>query len=55
MSQNEGLTAYRQKDFEKAKEYFQMGANLDNDSAHYNLALMYQSAIGIPEDMPKAI
>ena len=43
------------KDFFKAKEWFEKGSSYGNDSANYNLALMYQGAIGIPEDNEKAI
>lgn len=43
------------KDFTKAKEWFEKSAVYDNDSGTYNLALMYQSKIGVDEDIEKAI
>ncbi len=44
-----------EKNFTKAKEWFEEAAKYDNDSANYNLALMYQSKIGVEENLFKAI
>ena len=43
-----------EKDYTKAKEFFENASSYDNDSANFNLALMYQTKIGVEEDMQKA-
>lgn len=44
-----------EKDFLKAKEWFEKAIKYDNSSAYFNLALMYQTKLGVEEDIPKAI
>jgi TPR repeat protein len=54
MSQNEGLIAYRQKDFEKAKSIWEEEIKTNNDQAMTNLGLLYLKGEGVEKDFEKA-
>ena len=42
-------------DKQKAVELYQKAANLGDEVAQYNLALMYKNGVGIEKDVDKAI
>ena len=44
-----------EKDYDKAREWFEKSSEHDNDSANFNLGLMYQTKLGVEEDVFRAI
>jgi TPR repeat protein len=54
MSSNEGLKAYRSKDFEKAFDIWSKEAEDNSDQAMTNLGLMYLKGDGVKKDLTLA-
>ena len=51
----DGMDAYKRKDFKEAVRLFRLSAEQGNPRAQYNLGYMYQRAQGVPEDFKEAI
>ncbi len=52
---NMGSKCYKERDYEKAVEYYTKGAALGDFDSHYNLSTMYRDGEGVEKDMKKQI
>lgn len=43
------------QNFTRAMEYFLKAAALQNDDAHFSLAMLYREGLGCPKDVPRSV